>query len=109
MRSTIRRAVLLADAVIEEEHLGLAHEPFFSIVGAQPPTQCEDAIPLKELVHRATATVERTAIVLALKQARGNKAQAARLLQIDYKTIHSKFKLYGLVTLSGGGYDEKKS
>ena len=109
LRSTIRRAVLLADAVIEEEHLGLAHEPFFSIVGAQPPTQCEDAIPLKELVHRATATVERTAIVLALKQARGNKAQAARLLQIDYKTIHSKFKLYGLVTLSGGGYDEKKS
>ena len=80
--------------------MGLADDPFFATAGAQPPTQCEDAVPLKELVHRATATAERIAIVLALKQARGNKAQAARLLQIDYKTIHSKFKLYGLATLS---------
>ncbi len=109
LRSTIRRAVLMADAVIEEEHLGLAHQPFLSIVGAQLSTQCEDAVPLKELVHRATATAERIAIVLALKQAGGNKAQAARLLHIDYKTIHSKFKLYGLATLSGRDYDEEAS
>lgn len=109
LRNVIRRAVLLADATIEEEHLGLADEPMVAIVGAQPPTQCEDAVPLKELVHRATATIERTAIVRALKQAKGNKAQAARLLRIDYKTMHSKFKLYELVTSSGRGYDEEES
>ena len=109
LRSVIRRAVLMADATIEEEHLGLANEPVFSIAGAQPRTQCTDAVSLKELVHQTVATAERSAIVLALKQARGNKAQAARLLQIDYKTIHSKFKLYGLVTSSGGVYDEAES
>ena len=109
LRSVIRRAVLMADATIEEEHLGLANEPVFSIAGAQPRTQCTDAVSLKELVHQTVATAERSAIVLALKQARGNKAQAARLLQIDYKTIHSKFKLYGLVTSNGRGYDEEET
>lgn len=32
----------------------------------------------------------------ALKQSRGNKAEAARLLKIDYKTIHNKVRAYGL-------------
>ncbi|MCF8005174.1 MAG: hypothetical protein K9L32_13420 [Chromatiaceae bacterium] len=28
--------------------------------------------------------------------AHGNKAEAARLLQVDYKTIHNKLKQFGL-------------
>jgi two-component system nitrogen regulation response regulator GlnG len=40
--------------------------------------------------------VERLAIVLALRKAGGNKAKAARLLQVDYKTLHSKVKEYGI-------------
>jgi transcriptional regulator with GAF, ATPase, and Fis domain len=36
------------------------------------------------------------AIVHALRRAGGNKAKAARLLQVDYKTLHSKVKEYGI-------------
>jgi len=110
LRSTIRRAVLLADLAIEEEHLGLrAQDPLFSFAGAEPLSLCEGAVSLKQQVHRAASTVERAAILLALREAGGNKAQAARLLQIDYKTIHSKLKVYRLVTSSGRGYDEEES
>ena len=110
LRSTIRRAVLLADGAIDEEHLDLpAQERLFSFAGAEPLSLCEGAVSLKQQVHRATSTVERTAILLALRQARGNKAHAARLLQIDYKTIHSKLKVYRLlVTSNGRGYDEEE-
>jgi two-component system nitrogen regulation response regulator GlnG len=31
-----------------------------------------------------------------LRQTAGNKARAARLLHIDYKTIHSKIRQYGI-------------
>ena len=33
-------------------------------------------------------------IRLALQATRGNKSQAARLLQVDYKTLHLKMKRY---------------
>ena len=32
----------------------------------------------------------------AMRLAEGNKAKAARLLQIDYKTIHTKLKRFGM-------------
>lgn len=50
--------------------------------------------PLKELVGRVTVQVERAILLQALELTQGNKAQAARLLHIDYKTIHSKLKTY---------------
>jgi two-component system nitrogen regulation response regulator GlnG len=109
LRSTVRRAVLLADAVIEEKDLGLAQGPLTFVVGAPPPSLSEGAVSLKQLVGRATATVERAALLHALRQARGNKAEAARLLRIDYKTIHSKLKMYGLGTRSGGDHDQEES
>jgi two-component system nitrogen regulation response regulator GlnG len=109
LRSTVRRAVLLADTVIEEEHLGLARKPFSPLAGVQPRSLGEDAVPLKQLVHQTTATVERAALLHALRQSRGNKAEAARLLHIDYKTMHSKVKAYGLGTPSGKDHDEEKS
>jgi two-component system nitrogen regulation response regulator GlnG len=31
-----------------------------------------------------------------LRETGGNKAKAARLLHIDYKTIHSKIRQYGI-------------
>jgi len=101
LRSAIRRAVLMADAVINEEHLGLPKTP--GPVGSLPgaggaPT---DGLPLKELVRRATEAVERAVLLQALKKTRGNKAKAARLLQIDYKTIHSKLKAHGIAQQGG--------
>ena len=53
---------------------------------------------LKEIVQHNTALVEREILAHVLRQTGGNKAEAARLLHIDYKTIHLKIKVYGLQT-----------
>jgi len=105
LRSIIRRAVLLADDVITEKHLeikralvpGLAFTPR----GRGTPWQ---ELSLKEIVQRSVVTVEREVLTQALKHTRGNKAMAARLLHIDYKTMHSKLKQYGICK-PGGSYD----
>ena len=105
LRSVIRRAVLLADDLITEKHLDIKRAP----VPGLAFTPRVQGIPwrelsLKEIVHRSVVTVEREVLMQALKYTRGNKAKAARLLQIDYKTIHSKLKQFG-INRSGGGYD----
>src|SRR2546428_532315 len=51
---------------------------------------------LKEIADRAAAEAERQAIRLALHATRGNKSEAARLLRVDYKTLHLKMKHYGI-------------
>jgi DNA-binding NtrC family response regulator len=51
---------------------------------------------LKEIADRAAAETERQAIRLALHATRGNKSEAARLLRVDYKTLHLKMKRYGI-------------
>jgi DNA-binding NtrC family response regulator len=50
----------------------------------------------KEIVRHSLVKVEREVLQQALKQTGGNKAKAARILRIDYKTIHTKTKEYGL-------------
>ncbi|MDR3637640.1 MAG: sigma-54 dependent transcriptional regulator [Isosphaeraceae bacterium] len=97
LRNTIRRAALLADAVVEPEHLGsmglalsLNHEPTDVDPGVTDP------VSLKEIVQRRIEQVEREILVAVLKKTGGNKAKAARILQIDYKTIRTKAKQYGI-------------
>ncbi|PYQ06200.1 MAG: hypothetical protein DMF83_12925 [Acidobacteria bacterium] len=51
---------------------------------------------LKEIADRAAAEAERQAIRLALHATRGNKSEAARLLRVDYKTLHLKTKRYSI-------------
>ena len=102
LRSMIRRAVLLTDDTIGEQHLA------FDDARPAAPGEIEGArsveIPpqrdcsLKEIVQHNTALVERQILSHVLRQTGGNKAEAARLLHIDYKTIHLKIKVYGLQT-----------
>ena len=100
LRSTIRRAVLLADNIIEEQHLAIeAARPALlaDLEGAsnvQIPAHPDCS--LKEIVQHNTALVERGVLARVLCETRGNKAEAARLLHIDYKTIQLKIKGYGL-------------
>jgi DNA-binding NtrC family response regulator len=101
LRSAARRAVLMAEDVITEEHLGLrpkrTESPAESEVsGGTPAGGGWDARSLREIVRGNTVHVERLAIIVALRRAGGNKAKAARLLQVDYKTLHSKVKGYGI-------------
>lgn len=51
---------------------------------------------MKEIAIHAAAEAERGAIRLALRATRGNKSEAARLLRVDYKTLHLKMKRYGI-------------
>ncbi len=56
----------------------------------------ETRFSLREIAGRAAAEAERQAIRLALRATRGNKSEAARLLRVDYKTLHVKIKQFGI-------------
>ncbi|MBE3132281.1 MAG: sigma-54-dependent Fis family transcriptional regulator [Acidobacteria bacterium] len=98
LRNVVRRAVLLADSRVEPLHLTLLDPP--PGAGALGPGELAESfdgsVPFKEMVRRAVVRVERQILVQVLAQTSGNKAEAARLLRIDYKTIHKKVKDYGL-------------
>lgn len=103
LRNALRRAVLCADdhGTIGPEHLEIPTQAQARRSGLM---ECPenvlapqaDAISLKEHVRRAVAVVEREYLVRALELSKGNKAEAARLLKIDYKTIHMKIKEYNI-------------
>ncbi len=97
LRSTIRRAVLLADDVVTEKHLDLkkTHTPDLPIV-SNVFEETWNGLSLKEIVRRQIIDVERAVLSKTLKVTGGNKAKAARLLRIDYKTMHTKVKQLGI-------------
>ncbi|MEW5914236.1 MAG: sigma-54 dependent transcriptional regulator [Thermodesulfobacteriota bacterium] len=97
LKATIRRAVLLAQGVVREKHLDLKG----GAAGAAAPLAKVNEVPwqgepLREIVRRSMAMVERRVIEQVLHKTGGNKAKAARLLQMDYKTLHTKVKTLGL-------------
>jgi two-component system nitrogen regulation response regulator GlnG len=104
LRSTIRRAALLADDLITEKHLDLKRVP----VPGLAFTPKVDGMPwkglsLREVVEQSVTAVEREVLTQVLKHTGGNKAKAARLLQIDYKTVHLKLKKLGIHQNANGG------
>ena len=58
--------------------------------------QRETQLSLKDLAERAAGEAERQAIRLALHCTHGNKSEAARILRVDYKTLHIKMKRYAI-------------
>jgi DNA-binding NtrC family response regulator len=96
-RSTIRRAVLLADEIIDERHLDLKRAPVPGLAFTPKVLGMPwKSLSLKEIVRNSTLAVEREVLLEVLKLTGGNKAKAARMLQIDYKTIHTKLKQLGI-------------
>jgi len=96
LRNVIRRAVLLADNVIRPQHLtALASAGY---VSAFPVTRIDTSakVPLKEMVRSVAKDYEQKLIAHALEQTGGNKSRAAKLLDIDYKTILTKINEYNL-------------
>jgi DNA-binding NtrC family response regulator len=98
LRHTVRQAALAALELIAERDLDLRPA---SPTGAQRPHW--NGLPLREVVRQHLIMVERRVLTEALRSAAGNKAQAARMLQIDYKTIHHKLKEYGIYPEDGDG------
>ena len=60
-------------------------------------------LSLKDIVRTNSLAVEREVLTKTLEYTGGNKARAARLLKIDYKTIHTKIKQLG-ISIDGGRY-----
>lgn len=86
LKNVIRRAVLMADRQISIHHLIFDYQP----------TRGDESggalLSLKEIRKEA----EREAIERALKLCDGNKSEVSRMLDVDYKTLLSKIKEYGL-------------
>jgi len=95
LRNVIRRASLLASEVIEPEHLSVLPvdpSPATALRGEPAPADSS----LKEVAEAATVDAEQQAIRRALQTTKGNKSEAARLLRVDFKTLHLKMKQYGI-------------
>ena len=94
LRNVIRRSVLFAqDNVLRKENLpefpkDIKNQNIVDVV-QQEVTSCDNL----SLNNKAN---EKEQILAALKQARGNKTIAAKLLQIDRKTLYNKMHLYGI-------------
>ena len=64
---------------------------------AQLP-KTRSSLQTEEHTHLSLEEIERLHIERVLTASSGNKTQAAKTLDIDYKTLLTKLKKYGLVT-----------
>lgn len=87
LRNVLERATLLAKSEqIEPSHL----PPYIKELGSE---QFERVVPQ---VGMSVAGAERELILWTLEQTGNNKAEAARRLGVDVKTIRNKLKAYGI-------------
>jgi DNA-binding NtrC family response regulator len=92
LKNVVRRTVLLSSQdTIRPEDI-----QFLFMDKEEGIKQNTGQIPLKELTTLAVRDVERKAIKKALDMTGGNKTKAAGMLQIDYKTLLTKIKEYGI-------------
>jgi DNA-binding NtrC family response regulator len=99
LRNVVRRATLLSRDLIRAEHLSsIASKDAVWRDFSFGAVDLEQGLSLKEISYMVTARVEREVIQRVLSHTKGNKSQAARLLQIDYKTLYSKIKEHGIQT-----------
>ncbi len=103
LRSTVRRAVLLADDIITDKYLDIRRMLVFERSSSPKTTiNVQKGFSYKDVLHQQTAALEREILSKALEYSGGNKAKAARLLRIDYKTIHTKVKHLGITVKEEG-------
>jgi DNA-binding NtrC family response regulator len=95
LRNVVRQAVVRCEGLVLPKDLlrvvlgkgrASASTAITSVAGAS----------LRQIAEAAAAAAEKQAIGETLRATQGNKSQAARLLQTDYKTLHLKMKRLGL-------------
>ena len=90
LRTVIRRAALTtSDRIAACDLAGSLRRQ----TAAPVPAVSNRCTSLHQRVRDQVHSLERDAIVTALKDTMGNKAKAARLLGIDYKTFRTKLKM----------------
>ena len=91
LKNVVRRAVLLSSGnAIGPDHLDFLTGNKSGNGHSFPLT------PLKELSAGAVRDVETRAIRQTLELTKGNKTRAAEILQVDYKTLLTKIRDYGI-------------
>jgi DNA-binding NtrC family response regulator len=103
LQNVVRKAVLQAGGLViraEAIRAALADGlPSSTPAAATLPTSRS----LKEIAGDAARTAEHEAISMMLRASGGNKAEAARALRTDYKTLHVKMKQLGIRARDFGG------
>ncbi len=98
LRNVMRQAVLLTpDSTIHDEQIK-------TLLGASGSSEAPGPVEvplipgmaLRKIVESAAEQVEKKAISSVLRSTQGNKSQAAKILDVDYKTLRLKIKKYGL-------------
>jgi two-component system nitrogen regulation response regulator GlnG len=94
LRNVVRQAVLESrEGVLRRSHIQ-------GLLGKGNPSAASAVQlagrSLKEVADAAAREAERQVIFETLGTTRGNKSQAARILQTDYKTLHVKIKALGI-------------
>ena len=95
LENTVERAAILADGPeIHANELGLGAAPGAAADRIRDLVDFDGS--LSEVATRASTLVERLKIRDALEATGGNKTQAARLLEVSYKTLLNKMRDLGL-------------
>jgi DNA-binding NtrC family response regulator len=93
LKNVIRQAVLESKELLLQR-TGL--KKFVGKTGAAARAKAAVGKSLREAAEEAAREAERLLICETLRTTKGNKSQAAKALQTDYKTLHVKIKNFGI-------------
>ena len=105
LKNVIRKAVLLCSenaAIKADDLLIIKTKVKIDLPGSRKEQLIDtkidnyDELSLKEIVKNNVRKIETDVITDVLNRTGGNKSKAARMLKIDYKTMHYKIKEYGI-------------
>jgi two-component system response regulator AtoC len=82
LENLVKRAVVL----------GEREWPADQALVADPPPMLETTLSLKEIGRQAAREAERQALLKVLQRVQWHRADAARILRVSYKTLHSRLR-----------------
>jgi transcriptional regulator with PAS, ATPase and Fis domain len=119
LQNVIERAVILSgdSGLLEPDHLGLATPPAGAPAAkglvAPAPSIVEFPLPNGHPVESdgviTMTELERRHILFALERTKGNRTQAAKLLDISIRTLRNKLHEYGVSGKEDGGAGEESA
>ena len=86
----LKNVVERAFVYCKEDAIGIRHLPQYLI------TERKGTFDLSRIPTRSLEKIEKELVDLCLQEAKGNKSQAAKMLEISRGTLHSKMQKYGL-------------
>lgn len=108
LRNMIKRAVLLATDDVMPSHLAYSLGRDGAARAGSQQRMTASSASLRQRIRSEVDVIERDAVFDALERAGGNKAEAARILGVDYKTYRVKLKkLTERQGASGASLDER--